>query len=930
MCEKCNTQLEQLDSLHKVYRSAQQKLGFKQNADFEKQCDSLRATITNNSELPEHSSQIENLHKLIYDLAKSLHNLIQQNYPNKKLAEPAKKIEPLIWDLQQLIANSLQFVDHEPKNEPTKKKKKARKRVRSIEKDGSELLTPTGANQNPNLATPIDETTAAKLEPIINLSKLDKSVAKTPIQLAFDQLTQLKQTLTQPKEQPFLTPKIKTNQAIKKLLKQREHQTQVIEATYQEAKFKYQSQLGEIIQDYDYINQAITKIKTLGAEISNIDTELPKTATTIWPNESNIDELKKLLETSQKSLHDKLEQIFKLFFNIDFNSHKNGNENFIYYINNAQKFIEQLIKAHSDYKNYYQPLNTDITVLMRGHFQENSISLGEEEIKKLKQPFTNSKIVEGNGLLVPEWLFKTKVDPLEYKNRIFANHHLIALLNHARLKEIQQYLGSQSQTKGMDDKIKDSVSQQLKDSINQQIIIIQANCWGLLSWLDKLPTQTKEDFQLRIEKLKNSLAEMQTSIANINTEYDAQLIQIHIKQQTLDQQQQGIKTEQEKTWAKLEEIRTQLSSAQADYSALVTDIKETYSSNKENIKFEVAKKLDEVKTLLEFDSTHIDYQDQTGLTKLEERLKEIKNDLDNENLANLQSYSNTLKELKLSISNYFTNIKQKARTSLLEQINSITITPLNELPPEDNPFFKTLSKQYIEAAKQLKQAKTHLSKNIRIKQLKQWYQDAEAFIPQLMKKQQEINGELGNAKIIEERLSSKQYKTSLVILAEIKQEFDRIINNQASKKPAIDNSLPCFNIENPDCSGAETLDPRLPKLHNIYHVFKKVNNKYIDRNPDLLPDEGYAQHLLYEVGAHLQNDHMEDLSENVLPSFLQWIRIHIIKPLQTLIYGSFWSRPCPATLFATKTEACLTTCGQDAIRQLKQTDPEPAASPQPC
>ncbi|WP_028387751.1 hypothetical protein [Legionella fairfieldensis] len=194
------------------------------------------------------------------------------------------------------------------------------------------------------------------------------------------------------------------------------------------------------------------------------------------------------------------------------------------------------------------------------------------------------------------------------------------------------------------------------------------------------------------------------------------------------------------------------------------------------------------------------------------------------------------------------------------------------------------------------------------------------------------------AGIIEIRLRSPHYLTSLRIIKKLENEYIRIINahiDEAIEKfPAKKDRLNGIKTNPasflaahtpPDMELLNTIDPRLNKLLSISYQFKQTNTEYINTNLHAMNNERYLNHLIKHVETHIHNNHMEDLSEGIRSPFIQWIRKSVLKPLQNLKHQII-EKKSPhrffTTLGACKTEKELVETGNQVYKSLVDSSPQ--------
>ncbi|KTD07062.1 hypothetical protein [Legionella jamestowniensis] len=152
-----------------------------------------------------------------------------------------------------------------------------------------------------------------------------------------------------------------------------------------------------------------------------------------------------------------------------------------------------------------------------------------------------------------------------------------------------------------------------------------------------------------------------------------------------------------------------------------------------------------------------------------------------------------------------------------------------------------------------------------------------------------------NALEIERRLNTKAYQISIGIFRALEEEFLRILqvylgnairlypNDEELQKikTCLTNASLDINF-NWSKEGLDKIDTRLFILLSIYREFHRINNNYINKNLSLHSDKTYLQELIDKVEAHLHNNHMEALSDAKRPVFIQWLRIYVLRSLQTI------------------------------------------------
>ncbi|OGV42762.1 MAG: hypothetical protein A3F46_00775 [Legionellales bacterium RIFCSPHIGHO2_12_FULL_42_9] len=197
-----------------------------------------------------------------------------------------------------------------------------------------------------------------------------------------------------------------------------------------------------------------------------------------------------------------------------------------------------------------------------------------------------------------------------------------------------------------------------------------------------------------------------------------------------------------------------------------------------------------------------------------------------------------------------------------------------------------------------------------------------------------------SASAIENRLQTDYYKKSLDLLNKLQGEyvriFDKYIDSHRTKKltpqqiTTLKHSRDSLLI-NPNSKKSflsidlkeiepilDSIDPRLRKLMSIYSDFQETNKQYISKHPNEpsapspLSDKSYCNLLIAKINKHLLNPNMEAMSDGINSRFFQWIRTHILKPLEHLARKLVHTKSAHFfTAGACKTEKNLVTWGDN-------------------
>ncbi|KTD31289.1 hypothetical protein [Legionella maceachernii] len=288
-----------------------------------------------------------------------------------------------------------------------------------------------------------------------------------------------------------------------------------------------------------------------------------------------------------------------------------------------------------------------------------------------------------------------------------------------------------------------------------------------------------------------------------------------------------------------------------------------------------------------------------------------------------------------------------------------------------NPFKTELSRKTQEAAIAVEHViEAHNAlKSATTPSVRQLLDRLEEAIDVAQKKLQARDEVLKGAKIIEGRLQSVGYQQSILAIERMKKEYNRIVNKyvdaaietypedeqqfEALRKipGSSENYLTLARYK----AYLDKIDPRLFKLLAMQFQFAQINKSYINQNLLSIVDEEeqsdeigvivldsqetsnrlleradqkYLSHLIANVNRTIHNAQMENLSDGILPDFVQWIRINILKPLQALTHqvSSYFKlehnshdrffKPIPKTPWSSTTERQLVETGNEILDTL--------------
>lgn len=236
----------------------------------------------------------------------------------------------------------------------------------------------------------------------------------------------------------------------------------------------------------------------------------------------------------------------------------------------------------------------------------------------------------------------------------------------------------------------------------------------------------------------------------------------------------------------------------------------------------------------------------------------------------------------------------KAHSEINQQhVSQVNVVALSK----ENPFKEDLESITANTNEAITQMNTHFSSldNLQGKELGKWSSQFEKnyhSVDKIITTRDKIRQQ---AKIIQNRLDSEAYATAIDIAQTLYLEFFRLLTEYIGKavvKYPSDQEI--AKIQQDILSGKldinagwtkptlDKIEPRLTLLLSMYQDFYQINNSYISKNLSLYTDKTFIDGLIKKVETHLHNDHMESLSDGHRPLFIQWIRIHILKSLQSV------------------------------------------------
>jgi hypothetical protein len=439
---------------------------------------------------------------------------------------------------------------------------------------------------------------------------------------------------------------------------------------------------------------------------------------------------------------------------------------------------------------------------------------------------------------------------------------------------------------------------QLRDKKTTQLDVLGMT--QIIDVLNALTSREEEDLkqiQKFTEHFESLSIKARKKIVVLNQEYHYRKSVIHNEiQSALENARAAVSVnnpvpteEEQQILKKYDSLLTHINDFEEQQTLDVDCLSENRSSTIEELQQWVVNATMSIKRLI--DGQLRDLNNNLGLIKLTELDKQTPLDLGCLNVKK----SSAIEELQQLITNAKISIKRSIDDNLRTLTNSLSLLKPSQLDRR-NPFKIDLEHQIGSARTAIEHMnqKYNALESLSGKDMSAWYEELQNLYTKAFLLLEKSNHDFEQADIIEQRLRAEAFRTSLVVLDILEKEFLRIFYRYLKKaqhaypsdmslrhvKATIDDSIN-LNL------GKEVLskiDPRLSVLLEMYKEFYKINKRYISRNIRFYNDQSYFEALLKNVEKHLHNDHMEAISEGKRYLFVQWIRIHIFKSLQTLTH----------------------------------------------
>ena len=644
----------------------------------------------------------------------------------------------------------------------------------------------------------------------------------------------------------------------------------------------------------------------------------------INPATENLEELSAHLQKDRHHLRKVLKDFLDGFSKL--NLRDNKDQETIAHINKLKAFIKELIKSLQAKPCIVdQAILNTLEPILLDHIRENSNwSLWKKEYKKLDA----EKVKD-----LDEKLFyftdKTKRDCKNIRKKISICHHTLALLEDLQFQEIMEY-----------DALVEQNAIQIK-TIEDNQASIQKNLDDFLAKLTKnlnvLPDAFNDEYSVILAK------QTQEELIGIQNEFTQKIAEFkknkekllpeestreHLKKITLLQapfldELLGIK---KKITLQAESVKQSL-----EYLRCI------YTQEKEKLTEDLANVISDAKGAMAFEK-----KDGNEIAeKIAGQQKILEGILDSQ--LPLENITSDTQDAIATLNKSIEQVKKRLYGFIKPKINDCaqeTLFSLSYLFSESNPFIAPLLVANDQSQASLLKLNEQFASldETRGARLQEWSKNIEARWNECSDCNHHRNLLKMNADVFEERLKNKKYQTSLTILFTLEQEFLRImheyidvgiakapINKQNQLKMLKASPSMFFQLVetqiNPQAEAVlDSIDSRLFKLLSMHTEFTLINDRYINKNLDLMNDSQYFDSLKSTVEVQLRNDEMEKISDGKRWPWVQWIRINILKPLQHYDYPSNpadkLAHRFTATIGACRTEVALIEMGNDVYSKI--------------
>lgn len=894
MCDKCEINSQHVKDLEAIYKNAKKKLTLdaQESFTFETQL-AFTQKPSGITTFTDHDALVTERIKAIKYLAHLLQNLI---YNAAHCTTPKQETtEKILAQLQQNLAEI-----------KSTKAKRAKKNVIRFSNPPLEV-DPGPTDNSPNEL----EQSFRELEAQVNLLNEANALPYTEAMLQNNWIRADSATITAKRE--------------------------IANKVFKEVKEKFYRLRSEkdVSQSLtSVLSEAKSIMTTTAKEIAELQEKITNLKEKIFPTTDNTELLKDAWEKSKLELKTQVEQFLSIFIAIDFAATKDQHvelsgeagkqqiidKNLQYYIAHLRDIIDKLFKLHN--KTIFNPLHDKNHKQLLEHMQ---LEIGNVTIFTIKLLGNKEKPLEQSDLSSIAFSFSNK--PLsskdtkyaaKYKERIALNYQIASLLATSKVKTASRYNALQIKIKANNSnlpKLRQHCLDQIDDivSLAQEVKLLPDKCFDKAGLVQKIPASSEVLIQQHhLENYNDN--NLQNAITRIKASSD----------DCLDKSKRIVKDQKVKIQA-LKNIQKELSDT---HKTLKEAINTAYAQQQTNLNKELEKYASQIFAAQNFCTHHLSTIEKsdldallTNLTNADSAIKKINEDNAVVNpKPNLQKLFNDLDSTIQSLTEQFTAIKKQAE--VLSKINehTTTVIPDSDLSKE-NPYYLILPTYQAQTKQNIIGCKDHqrLLDTTKIEELDSWYTIACTKHDNLHQSSSEFNNAYNNANIIEKRLKSECYTLSQKILQDIKEEFNRIINELFPEQEGTQAYM--IDEEAQGSIHLKNIDVRLEKLQAIYRIFKQVNEEYINKDVSLLSEKNYAPRLINQIERQLINPYMKDLSQGILSPFVEWVNIHILQPLKALVHWCI-GKPYPGTVFSTNTKQTFVTFGRNIISQINETEQE--------
>lgn len=552
--------------------------------------------------------------------------------------------------------------------------------------------------------------------------------------------------------------------------------------------------------------------------------------------------------------------------------------------------------------NYQQLDHDEIGPLVSGLFEAPEASLRSKIDSKL--PFVNKK--NNSDIL---------------KEKIAATYDALSKIEATNLESISRFYRLKNQETLLETDI-ETIEKQLKETLDEWIEKLQKerslfnvndprrqDIKGMVDSVVQL-IQDLEDLQLDLSEIKRP----EPKTLPENTESQERIEALEIKLGSLHEILDHLK--------KIEaDLKLKEKTLQGNYYLLTR----TYSDERMQLSRQLTDKIRHTEKALE--TIH----SKSHKTEIERAKSTAKMIIDQSKRQPLAEFKDAADHKLKLLSGYMLEVKDALRKDHLPRFRSVRsmqqLFPIEQIH-KANPFRAHLIKLDSKSKEFTHRLKNHMLalEGYEDEKLAFWPNEYRTLSEEAIESLDIRNKDFEIIQEIDARMKKPAYKTSISTMKALDLEFRRIalkrIDAYIAKEPD-HRQLRDFKtrlISNRDYEELlayillDKIDPRLTTIRSLRRQFELSNEKYINMNLNLLSDKIFHRRIERIILKEMRNDHMEIYSQTKRLKFLQWLRVHVVKPaMQRLTHKNRFFVTPGATHF----EKNLVEIGEKAFMKLK-------------